>query len=388
VAAGVMLGEFSNVGSFVGSHDVVLVSETYLQKELTWTEICLLIFLLGFLIEEFHDFYCAFRSSSVEERDDAKKACGPGASIYLYLSSVWNIMDVLMIVSGFTYLFVLHHAAQALDKYTLQEVWLVASEIQVAEVFGAITAIFAFFRILDYLALWEFVGVLIISIFKMMTDIVRFLFIFILVVIGFSAGFHLSYTGNVVDTWNNFVSGVVTTFLTSPTGYEIPGYGNNILGLAGPAFGFICQIIYVFIGIILLLNLLIALLWETYAISRSKATVEFRWHVSLPFKTGYSVLWPSPFTTLHIFLMTCMEFLLAVGKWFGGRKVNKKYGWYKETREALRPGLPTNYELLMRGMVVHYFKTSLADQYKNYLVQDNNVFTNQDPFSSKGKEHF
>jgi len=298
-------------------------------------------------------------------------------------------MDVVMIVSGFTYLFVQHHAAQTLDKYTLQEVWVVASEKQVAEVFGSITVILAFFRILDYLTLWGFVGVLIITIFKMMADIVRFLFIFILVVIGFSAGFHLSYTGNGIDTWDDFVSGVLTTFLTSPTGYYIPDYGINLLGLAGPAFGFVCQVIYVFVGIILLLNLLVALMWETYNTMCEQATVEYRWHVSVPFKTSFSVLWPSPFTTLHIVCMTCMEFFLAVGRWCGAGKVNKKYGWYKQSREVVRPGLPTNYELLMRGMVVHYFKTLLADEYKTYLVQDNNVFANQDPFSSsKGKGHY
>jgi len=294
-------------------------------------------------------------------------------------------MDVLMIVAGYTYLSMQYFAAQALRDYTLQEVWFVAQEKQIAEVFGSITIVLAFFRILDYLTLWDFLGILIISIFKMMTDIVRFLFIFVLVVIGFSSAFHISYTGYGIDTWNEFVKGSLTTFLSSPTGYDIPDYGNNVLGFAGMTFGLVSQVIYVFVGIILLLNLLVALLWETYAAMSLKASVEYRWHVTQPFKTSFSFLWPSPFTTLHVFLIFCTTALYSIGKCCG-HDITKKYSAYKRAREELGSGLPTNHQLLMSGMVIHFLKVDLGDKYKDYLIVDTKVFNNSKSFS-KGKGH-
>jgi len=386
VAAGVILGEFSNVGEFVALHDVVILSEHYLQKDISWTAIVLLVFLIGFFFEELHDLYLSYRTSSLSEREEAKRVCGPGAPFYLYLSSLWNIMDVIMIVSGFAYLLLQNHAAQALDKYTLHEVWFVASEKQIAEVFGSITIVLAFFRIMDYLTLWEFLGILIITIFKMMADIIRFLFIFIIVVIGFSAGFHLSYTGNGIDTWDDFVTGTLTTFLTSPTGYYIPEYGINVLGLAGTTFGLVSQVIYVFIGIVLLLNLLVALMWETYNAMCEQATVEYRWHVTQPFKTGFVFLWHSPFTTLHVVFLTLGSMFRTIGKWCG-YPMKKKYSSLEFLRERSSPGLPTNKRLLTSGMVVNFFRTVLSEDtdYKRYLASDITTFSKDT--DEKGKEH-
>jgi len=297
-------------------------------------------------------------------------------------------MDVLMIVSGFAYLIMQHYAAKDLEQYTLHEVWFVASEKQIAEVFGSITIILAFFRILDYLTLWDFLGILIITIFKMMADIIRFLFIFVIVVIGFSAAFHLSYTGNGVDTWDDFGTGTLTTFLTSPTGYYIPEYGINVLGLAGTTFGLFCQVLYVFVGIILLLNLLVALMWETYNAMTEQATVEYRWHVTQPFKTGFVFLWPSPFTCLHVIFITLGSLLSTAGKLCGCAPITKKYTGFENLRERVSPVDPTNYQFLMSGMIVHFFKKILRDDdddFKKYLVSDNVVFCGNS--EAKGKDH-
>jgi len=203
-------------------------------------------------------------------------------------------------------------------------------------------------------------------------------------VIGFSSAFHLSFTGNGIDTWGDFVSGTITTFVTSPTGYYVPEYSNNILAFAGISFGIFTQVLYVFLGIILLLNLLVAVLWETYATVSVIAEVEYRWHVAQPFKTGFSFLWPSPFTIIHVFLLLCGSVIFAIGKWCGF-KVTKKYDLYKRAREEVPPGLPTNHQLLMNGMVVHFLKADLGDSYKDLLHTGAKVFRD-DTFSKSTDE--
>jgi len=48
VGAGVILGEFSNLGTFEGSHDVVIISEVYVRKNYSWEAVVLILFLTGF----------------------------------------------------------------------------------------------------------------------------------------------------------------------------------------------------------------------------------------------------------------------------------------------------------------------------------------------------
>jgi len=257
-----------------------------------------------------------------------------------------------------------------LHSYTLEQVWDIAQRKEIAEVFGSITVLLAYFRVLDYLTLWKFLGVLIITIFKMIADIFRFLLVFSILAIGFSTAFHISYTGNGIDSWNDFFQGSLTTFITSYTGYYVPDYF-NLLAFAGPAFGLLIQVIYIFVGIILLLNLLIALLWDTYAVMSEKANLEFRWLITKPFKSGFSVLWPSPFTTLHVILLL----FSSLFDYCGLGEVRRKYMQSKE-QVSLRV-IPTNSSLLGKAMISNFLKNELKDEYKNYVLYGHKVFVDQ-----------
>jgi len=368
VSAGAMLGEFSNFGSFVPSHDLVIVSEYYLTKNLHWTSIILILFFFGFFCEEIRDFKLSWKSSSIIEREEASTACNKYfSSLYLYLLSWWNVMDFFLISAGLIYVVLLYYTAQSLNSYTLDDIWLVAERKQIAEVLGSATILLAYFRILDYLTLWNFLGVLIITIFKMIADILRFLTVFIILVVGFSTAFHVSYTGTGVDTWNEFLTGTLSTFITTYTGYFVPYY-DNVLVLAGPVFALIIQIIYVFVGLILLLNLLIALLWDTYAVMAEKALIEYRWLITKPFKSGFQILWPAPFTALHLFL-------LAICRGFNFCKVEDIREKNRKLKEDVS-ALPTNLQLLNYAMVSNFLKGELKDEFKNYIIHAKPIFRN------------
>jgi len=235
--------------------------------------------------------------------------------------------------------------------------------------------------------MWEFLGILIITIFKMLLDIARFLTVFVIIVTGFSTAFHLSYSGTDVSTYSVFGTATLTTFLTSPTGYEIPDYTHNVLGFAGPTFGLISQASYVFVGIILLLNLLIALMSETYEFMREQATVEYRWLLAHPFKTGFVYLWPSPFCVFHAFFLVILSPVYFLYKCFGDPTVTWwEYDFYLNSKEGIPSGLRDNYVRLYKGMVVHYFKNEVEEDFDNYLVSDFDSLVESKDNGEKEKE--
>jgi len=295
---------------------------------------------------------------------------------------------MLMIISGFIYLAMQYNAGHYLQNYTLQQIWNAAAEKEIAEAFGSITLILAYFRILDYLTLWQFLGVLIITIFKMLFDIAKFLIVFLVIVIGFAAGFHLSYSGTGIIGYKDFPQATLTTFLSSPTGYSIPDAGTNVLGFVGPYFGLFCQVLYVFIGIVLLLNLLIALMSETYEIMREQATMEYRWLVSQPFKEEFFRLWPSPLNILHIgvIILLPLIFVFYLIGWFFYALCCEGCCACENDKEGIPQGLAINQQHLNSGMIINYFKATLEPgKFKEYLVSENNKFEFKDKEDSKGK---
>jgi len=322
------------------------------------------------------------KSTSVSDRESAEKICAGGYLFYLYFSSFWNVMDFLMIISGFIYLVLEHYTT--LDVYTLQDMWFVAQQKQIAELFGSLTLILAFFRILDYLTMWEFLGILIITIFKMLLDIAKFLIVFVIIVTGFSAAFHLSYSGTATDSYSSFGSATLLTFLTTPTGYQIPESGTNTLGFAGPIFGLISQVVYVFVGIILLLNLLIALMSETYEFMREQATVEYRWLLAQPFKTGFIFLWPSPFCVVHVIVLLLYVIWMILTSCCCRPSV--RYSLYQQSKENIPKGLRVTCQNLFKGMVIQYFQTEEdKEDFENCLVNDLDSICEKEP-DDKGKK--
>jgi len=171
-----------------------------------------------------------------------------------------------------------------------------------------------------------------------------------------------------VDTYNEFLPGTLSTFITSYTGYYVPYY-ENVLVLAGPVFALIIQVIYVFVGLILLLNLLIALLWDTYAIMAEKANIEYRWLITKSFKTGGKMtLWPAPFTGLHVILLVLLR-VLDFCKLEEMRKKNRKLKELVSSR-----AIPTNTQLLNHAMISNFLKSELKDEFKDYVLLAKPIF--------------
>jgi len=130
----------------------------------------------------------------------------------------------------------------------------------------------------------------------------------------------------------------------------------------------------VFVGIILLLNLLIALMSETYEFMREQATVEYRWLLAHPFKTGFVFLWPSPFCIFHLILLLLITPAFLVSFCVGNtRWLLVDYQLYNKLKEDVPKGLKKNCQRLFKGMVVQYFKEALKDdkeEFERCLVFD------------------
>jgi len=227
--------------------------------------------------------------------------------------------------------------------------------------------------------MWEFLGILILTIFKMFIDIGRFLIVFIIIVLGFTSAFHLSYSGTNISNYSDFASGNIYVFTTTPSGYSPPEY-SNILGLPGVGFGMFCQIIYIFVGIILLLNLLIALMSDTYQFMGEQATVEYRWLVAEPLFSANRVfaLWPSPFSVL--------QFVVGI-PWLIYIICTDKFENFEEklNLEQLPDPSPSKAKMLYGNMVMHYFKENAGDDFEKFLLSDHSTLLG-DKNTQKGKE--
>eukprot|EP01123_Difflugia_compressa_P014563 TRINITY_DN769_c0_g2_i1.p1 TRINITY_DN769_c0_g2~~TRINITY_DN769_c0_g2_i1.p1 ORF type:complete len:744 (+),score=109.67 TRINITY_DN769_c0_g2_i1:278-2233(+) len=361
LAAGLAVVEISSVGYFHCSSDLIVISEGYLDKEYTWSAVLLIFFLTGFILEELGDFIlsaCGGTTQIVKHKSEKYKQCAP---CYLYLSSIWNVLDVFMIVFGLLYLMLEH--STTVDHYNLREVWQAIGKKQVADVFGSIALIMSFVRMLELFTSWEFVGILIFTILKMFIDIARFLIIFIVIVLGFTSAFHLSYSGSSVSLFADFFRGTVYVFTTTPSGYSSPDV-HSILGEPGIGFALIFQIMYVFVAIILLLNLLIALMSDTYQFMNEQALTEFRWHTASAL-IGWNrnfALWPSPFSILH-FVVGAPALIYYIMSEFA------IMDQVAESTEVLPPKTEIVERKLYGRMVWNYI-SSINEEYINYKLKD------------------
>jgi len=264
---------------------------------------------------------------------------------------MWNIVDLVMIFSGFIYLAVPRYAVLMVPEYTLDNMWSLIYPIQVTSITGSLTLILAFFRLLYYLTPLEFLGILIITIFKMLSDILKFLIIFILVVLGFAATFHLSYNENA--DYINFAQSFMAVFISSTSGYNIPPVEANTLALTEPVFAVFFQLLCLFIAVILLLNLLIAIMGQTYDVMNNQAQREYRWLMFSLLRQLTRSLWPSPLNIIHLFLV------LGVGGAFYALNLDPKYSWYRKSKAQLPCSTQLKEIQLFKGIVRHYYQETL-----------------------------
>jgi len=183
-----------------------------------------------------------------------------------------------------------------LTEFTIQELWEVVMIEQVSHIFISVCVVIAFFRFLHFLIPWEYIGVLVITVFKMMDAIVRFVILFIFIALGFAAAFHSLYDND--PTYSNFGDSALTTSIGIFSGYAVPDY-TNLLFMPGVAAGYTFQIGCIIIGVVLLLNFLIAMMSTIYDAIRENSKEEYRWLMTRELTQLKLSQWPVPFNLVQ-----------------------------------------------------------------------------------------
>jgi hypothetical protein len=324
-----IVGEFTNVGVFKGSHECAIVSPSELYHSYSWSAILLYLFFIGFFVEEVWELLliaAKLRPASASEENEAAEKCqcceGNDKSppyfcsgccycnadatepepcccsipCWNYVNDLWNILDMFMILTGFVGLSVHNVAAAKLTTFTIEELWDVVEIEQVSHVFISICVVIAFFRFLHFLIPWEYIGVLVITVFKMMDAIVRFVILFIFIALGFAAAFHMLYDNS--QTYSNFGDASLTTGIGIFSGYDVPDY-TNVLQFPSASAGYAFQVGCVIIGVVLLLNFLIAMMSTIYEAKRENSTEEYRWLMTRELTQLKLSQWPVPFNIIQ-----------------------------------------------------------------------------------------
>jgi len=290
--------------------------------------------------------------------DDDNRDCCCAVPCYNYVVDIWNTLDILMIFSGILGL-VLHNIAYlSLNTFTIQELWSIALTEQVSNVFMSICVVIAYFRFLNYLIHWEYIGVLVITVFHMMSAIVKFVILFLFVSIGFSAAFHMLYDNTQI--YSTFSSSVLRTSIAVFSGYDIPD-PKNLLVLPNTTAGYVFQVACVVIGVVLLLNFLIAMMSTIYEGIQDNSTEEYRWSLTRDLTQLKFTAWPVPFLILQI-PIGCGAFCCFLC-------CQKDPEWQKE--QSGGPADPDVRRLLYANMAISYFRESLGEaEYKDVLLFD------------------
>jgi len=109
-----------------------------------------------------------FELCSSKDKDKEKEKVGFFIALYVYVVDIWNFLDMLMIISGILGLGLRDNAATMLDTFALRELWHVQYFIQCSDVCLSLCVIIAYFRFLHFLAHWEYIGVMVLTVFYMM----------------------------------------------------------------------------------------------------------------------------------------------------------------------------------------------------------------------------
>jgi len=384
-----IVGEFSNVGTFQGDHECTIISPLELAHSFSWTAILLYIFFIGFFFEEMwellmyvlearpvtsseekdaleHCTWCALRPGEScfckichnDYPKDGPKACCCAVACYTYVLDIWNVLDIIMIGTGITGLALHNLAASSIEFFTIEELWHIAFIDQLSNVFLSTCVVIAFFRFLDFLIHWEYIGVLVLTVFYMMSAIVKFVILFTFISTGFSAAFHMLYDNNPI--YSNFVLATLTTSIGIFSGYEIPDL-SNLLFFPNPAAGYAFQVACIVIGVVMLLNFLIAMMNSIYNGIQENSTQEYRWEMTrLITQLKYSP-WPVPLNLVQGIIGCGIFCSLCCVDWDLDNELPPDTRNLEERKKSL-----------YSNMIIGYFRETLSEQeYKDALLFDN-----------------
>jgi len=144
------------------------------------------------------------------------------------------------------------------------------------------------------------------------------------------------------------------------SGYQIPPY-NNLLVMPTPPLALVFQVIYVFIGLVLFMNLIIAILGSTYNYMQENATEEYRWTITRYLTQLKYSQWPSPLNLIQ--LIASGLYLLYL--YFAVGNIELAF-----EGESFTSGLRINHFRLYSGIVQSYFEAALGDSYDRYVLPE------------------
>jgi len=311
------LVEFNDVGITVVSHDVAIMYPKDLHKGHTWNEFLLFVIFISYIFQELWDVII-YRNTSSDDEDESLSFRSVLKYMFLYITDFWNVLDIISITSGILYLILKHEASLQLQDYTLLEVWGVCQLVHIANFFGAVTVVSSVFRFLDYLIPSGVLGVLIITMFRMFLDVVRFIFIVATVSVGFAGAFYLFYSLISTD-FSTSQKANLNTFLGAFFGITIIDH-NNLFLFINTIAGFCFQVFFLLIGVVLLLNLVIALMNSTYEDMNNNSKQNYCFLIAdYMTKLEYSQWAPPlnllqiPFAIIHIIFFKFFDVNLFVG---------------------------------------------------------------------------
>ena len=157
---------------------------------------------------------------------------------------------------------------------------------------------------------------------------------FAFVIIGFASAFNVWF--HVSPGFETLPESMLTLFT-----FSLGEFKFDDVAVSSPLFGQVALVIFLFIGTIMLLNLLIAILsytfdhvqqksYDEYRLGKAKIFANMSWDEADIFIKGV----PLP-AALNLFRVITFPLGLVLGE-----KVGRSYGWSKETAKALHR-LPT-----------------------------------------------
>lgn len=177
--------------------------------------------------------------------------------------------------------------------------------------------------------------------------------------IGFSSAFHMLYDTNPI--YSKFIFSTLTTAIGIFSGYEIPEI-TNLLYFPSPAAGYAFQVACVVIGVVMLLNFLVAMMNSVYNGIQENSTQEYRWEMARQLSELKYSPWPVPLNlvqgvvgcVLLCVSLTCCDDLEL-----------------DHNRDVTSKNLFERKKNLYSTMIIGYFRETLSpEEYKESLLFD------------------
>lgn len=174
-----------------------------------------------------------------------------------YISDVWNQIDITVIFTS------------VMGNITRLIQW---RETNASRVFLSIASIAMWFNLLYYLRAFEVTGPLVSMILRIAKDMKAFLLVLAIVIVGFSQAFWLLSNRMEGLDFSSIDKSYVSAFSYMLGNFDPDGFD----GASLESWGIFLSCIYMLIGSILLLNLLIALMGDSYSDVKAKGLAQWR----------------------------------------------------------------------------------------------------------------